>query len=144
MVILGLAPEASATESRVLRFGIDAADLGTGDPHRAASRNDRAVVDMIFNGLLRYKPGEAPAVEPDLAVAIPYPQIIDGKQVWRFELRRDVMCHPGPQTEQYQMTSDDIVFSLQRAADPNVSAYACESRSNTGPRKRSVGLTVAE
>lgn len=124
MVILGLAPEASATESRVLRFGIDAADLGTGDPHRAASRNDRAVVDMIFNGLLRYKPGEAPAVEPDLAVAIPYPQIIDGKQVWRFELRRDVMCHPGPQTEQYQMTSDDIVFSLQRAADPKVSAYA--------------------
>ncbi len=124
MVILGLAPEASATESRVLRFGIDAADLGTGDPHRAASRNDRAVVDMIFNGLLRYKPGEAPAVEPDLAVAIPYPQIIDGKQVWRFELRRDVMCHPGPQTDQYQMTSDDIVFSLQRAADPKVSAYA--------------------
>ncbi len=124
MVFLVLAPGRGEAASSVLRFGIDAADRGTGDPHRAGSRNDRAVVDMIFNGLLRYKPGEAPAVEPDLAVEIPYPQIIDGKQVWRFELRRDVMCHSGPQTEQYQLTSDDVVFSLQRAADPKVSAYA--------------------
>jgi peptide/nickel transport system substrate-binding protein len=108
----------------VLKLGIDAADLGTGDPHRAASRNDRAVVDMIFNGLLRYKPGEAPEIEPDLATEIPHPQIVDGRQVWRFELRRDVMCHPGPQTEQYQLTADDVVFSLRRAADPSVSAYA--------------------
>ena len=63
-----LVPIQTVAESRVLRFGIDAADLGTGDPHQAASRNDRAVVDMIFNGLLRYKPGEAPSIEPDLAV----------------------------------------------------------------------------
>jgi len=118
-----LAP-AKGLDARVLRFGIDAADLGTGDPHRAASRNDRAVVDMVFNGLLRYRPGEAPAIEPDLAVAIPHPQVVDGEQVWRFELRRDVTCQPGPQSEQYPMTADDVVFSLRRAADPKVSAYA--------------------
>jgi peptide/nickel transport system substrate-binding protein len=121
---MALAAGAKETVPRLLRIGIDAADLGTGDPHRAASRNDRAVVDMIFNGLLRYKPGEAPEIEPDLALAIPYPQIVDGKQVWRFELRRDVMCHPGPQSDAYQLTSDDVVFSLRRAADPDVSAYA--------------------
>jgi peptide/nickel transport system substrate-binding protein len=108
----------------LLRLGIDAADLGTGDPHRAASRNDRAVVDMVFNGLLRYRPGEAPEIEPDLALAIPHPRTVDGRQVWRFELRRDVMCHPGPQTEAYQLTADDVVYSLRRAADPEVSAYA--------------------
>ena len=116
--------KAGTVESRLLRLGIDAADLGTGDPHRAASRNDRAVVDMIFNGLLRYKPGQAPEIEPDLAVAIPHPQAVGDKQVWRFELRRDVMCHPGPQTEAYPLTADDVVFSLRRAADPKVSAYA--------------------
>jgi len=123
-IFMSSAGYAGEAKPGLLRIGIDAADLGTGDPHRAASRNDRAVVDMIFNGLLRYKPGEAPEIEPDLAQAIPYPQMIDGSQVWRFELRRDVMCHAGPQTEAYQLTADDVVFSLQRAADPDVSAYA--------------------
>lgn len=122
---------AIAAEPNTLRFGIDAGDLGTGDPHRAASRNDRAVADMIFNGLLRYKPGEAPSVEPDLAVEIPHPQFIDGKQVWSFKLRQDVMCHPGPQTEGYRMTADDVVYSLQRAADPRVSSYAGDYRGMT-------------
>lgn len=113
-----------ATETRVLKLGIDAADLGTADPHRAASRNDRAVVDMIFNGLLRYKPGEAPAIEPDLARAVPHPKMVDGKQVWRVELRRDVICHPGPKTAPYRLTADDVVFSLRRAANPKISSYA--------------------
>ncbi|NRG18549.1 hypothetical protein HPQ64_12700 [Rhizobiales bacterium] len=126
LAILVIAPAAWAMESgsQFLRLGIDAADLGTGDPHRAASRNDRAVVDMIFNGLLRYRPGEAPQIEPDIATSIPVPKIAGGKQVWRFELRRDVMCHPGPQTEGYRLTADDVVFSLRRAADPDVSSYA--------------------
>jgi peptide/nickel transport system substrate-binding protein len=119
-------PTVLAAEPHILKFGIDAGDLGTGDPHRAASRNDRAVADMIFNGLLRYKPGEAPSIEPDLAVEIPNPRIVNGKQVWSFKLRQDVMCHPGPQTEGYQMTADDVVYSLQRAADPKVSSYAGE------------------
>jgi peptide/nickel transport system substrate-binding protein len=121
---MGRPANAGEAGTRMLRLGIDAADLGTGDPHRAASRNDRAVVDMIFNGLLRYKPGEAPQIEPDLATAIPHPEVVDGRQIWRFELRRDVMCHPGPQTDAYRLTADDVVFSLRRAAEPNASAYA--------------------
>jgi peptide/nickel transport system substrate-binding protein len=120
----GTATASAADERQILRFGIDAADFGTGDPHRAASRNDRAVADMIFNGLLRYKPGAAPAIEPDIAVAIPRPQIVGGKQVWRFELRQDVTCQAGPKTEPYRLTADDVVFSLRRAADAKVSAYA--------------------
>jgi peptide/nickel transport system substrate-binding protein len=110
----------------ILRFGIDAADLSTLDPHYAAARNDRAVVDMIFNGLLRYKPGNSPLVEPDLAVSIPDPEIVDGKQVWTFELRHGAMCHPSPQTEAYELTADDVVYSLQKAANGDRSAYAGE------------------
>jgi peptide/nickel transport system substrate-binding protein len=123
---LSFAANAAAADQNILRFGIDAAGLGTGDPHKAASRNDRAVVDMIFNGLLRYKPGEAPKLEPDLAVNIPTPKIVDGKQIWVFRLRRGVMCHPGPTTDAYELTADDVVYSLHRSADPKRSAYAGE------------------
>jgi peptide/nickel transport system substrate-binding protein len=123
---LGFATTTLAGDPNVLRFGIDAADLGTGDPHRAASRNDRAVVDMIFNGLLRYKPGEAPTIEPDLAMNIPHPEIVNGKQIWIFHLRRGVMCHPGPKTDAYELTADDVVYSLRRTADPKRSSYAGE------------------
>jgi peptide/nickel transport system substrate-binding protein len=118
-------PEQQATPA-ILRFGIDAADLRTLDPHFAAARNDRAVVDMVFNGLLRYKPGNSPLIEADLAVSIPEPEIVDGKQVWTFELRRGVMCQPGPQTEAYELTADDVVYSLQKAANGDRSAYAGE------------------
>jgi peptide/nickel transport system substrate-binding protein len=114
----------AVNDSRFLRFGIDASALGTGDPHNAAARNDRAVVDMIFNGLLRYKPGEAPAIEPDLALEVPHPRLEAGQQVWTFRLRDDIQCQPGPGTEAYRLTSEDVVYSLQRSADASRSAYA--------------------
>ena len=110
----------------VLKLGIDASDLGTGDPHYAAQRNDRLLADMVFNGLLRYAPGNSPSVEPDLAVAIPEPVIVGDEQVWRFTLRRGVMCHAGPNTPAYELTAADVVYSLRKSADPERSAYAGE------------------
>jgi peptide/nickel transport system substrate-binding protein len=109
-----------------LQIGIDAAGLGTGDPHFAASRNDRIVADMVFNGLLRFRPGQAPLIEPDLAEAIPEPKIVDGRQEWIFRIRRNVMCHAGPETASYELTADDVVYSLRKSADPERSAYAGE------------------
>ena len=38
---------AIAAEPNTLRFGIDAGDLGTGDPHRAASRNGIALQQAV-------------------------------------------------------------------------------------------------
>lgn len=114
----------NAQAEGILRLGIDAADLGTSDPHKAASRNDRIVVDMLFNGLVRYTPGRAPEIEPDLAAEIPTPRFENGFQVWRIRLREDVICQAGPKTEAYRLTADDVVFSLNRAADPERSSYA--------------------
>jgi len=108
----------------VLRFGVNAADLATLDPHFASGTQDRTVVDMVFNALVRYAPGNSAEIEPDIAVAIPEPEIVDGKQVWTFELRDDVMCHPGSDTEAYPLTADDIVYSLQKSADVDRSAFA--------------------
>jgi peptide/nickel transport system substrate-binding protein len=115
-----------AKEPVFLRYADKAADLGTMDPHFAASTNDRNLVDMIFNGLVRYKPGDGSVFEPDLAEALPEPELVDGKQVWTFNLRRGVMCHPSDQVPSYELTAEDVVWSLQKSATADTSAYAGE------------------
>jgi peptide/nickel transport system substrate-binding protein len=120
------AEEAAPAGEKVLRFGINAADLSSLDPHFASGTQDRTVVSMIFNGLLRYKPGEAPELEPDLATAIPEPEMVDGQQVWTFTLNQGIMCHASPQSEAYELTAADVVYSLTKAATPDRSAFAGE------------------
>jgi peptide/nickel transport system substrate-binding protein len=122
-------PEPTATEEpaeQVLRIAFDASDLSSLDPHFAAATQDRAIVDMVFNGLIRYKPGDISQFEPDLAMAIPEPTMEDGQQVWTFELREGVMCHPWNGNEGYELTSADMVYSLEKAANTDRSAYAGE------------------
>ena len=87
------AAQEEPAEPLILRHADKAADLGTLDPHFAAATNDRNIVDMVFNGLVRYKPGDGSQFEPDLAMEIPEPEIVDGNQVWTFKLREGVMCH---------------------------------------------------
>lgn len=118
------ATQAPAADRPVLRYAMNAADLGSLDPHFASSTNDRTAVDMIHNALIRYRPGDSSTFEPDLATEIPQPEMVDGKQVWTFPLRTGVMWHPSPQTESYELTADDIVFSLQKAANPDTSGYS--------------------
>src|SRR5215210_7800136 len=67
-------PPATAAETRtggILPVGQNAADLGSLDPHFGSGTQDRALADMVFNGLIRYRPGDATAFEPDLAVGLP-------------------------------------------------------------------------
>ncbi|NOZ50469.1 MAG: polyamine ABC transporter substrate-binding protein [Chloroflexi bacterium] len=113
-------------EPVVLRYADKAADLGTMDPHFAAATNDRNLVDMIFNALVRYKPGDGTQFEPDLAESIPVPEIVNGKQVWTFRLRHGIMCHPSDAVPSYELTADDVVFSLNKSATADTSAYAGE------------------
>ena len=110
-----------------LRIGQAAADLGTLDPHFASATQDRALDDLVYNGLLRYTPGDATKFEPDLAAALPTPTTgADGKQVWTFNLRHGVTCQPSNVTAAYELTSDDVVWSLQKAATRDSSAYASD------------------
>jgi len=112
--------------SPVLRLAMDAANPGLLDPHFAAATHDRSIVDMLFNGLLRYKPGDSSSIEPDLAESLPKSEIKDGRQIWTFNLRKGAMFHPGPKTGAYELTADDVVYSLKKSADPDRSAYAGE------------------
>ena len=108
----------------VLRFAVNAADLASLDPHFASGTQDRTVADMVFNGLVRFVPGNSAEMEPDLATEIPTPEMVDGQQVWTFTLREGVMCHPTADSEAYELTAEDVVYSLQKSADPDRSAYS--------------------
>ena len=112
------------SNDRILKFGIHVSAMGKLDPHFAAGSQDRAFADMVFNGLLRYEPGNAPRIEPDLAQETPEFKLIDGKQVWTILLRKGVMFHAGPKTEPYELTADDVVFSLNKSKDKKLCAYA--------------------
>lgn len=111
------------SEGGTFVVGFDAADLTTADPHLAAATQDRAVVDMVFNGLIRYKPGDITEFEPDIAESW---EVSDGNLTWTFQLRDDVMCHPWNGNPGYPLTSEDVAYSLQRSASADTSAYAGE------------------
>jgi len=121
--------QAQLAERQILRIGFDAGDLRTLDPHMASATMDRAVVDMVFNGLLRFKPGDISQVEPDLASR--YEVSSDGMTL-TFTLRQGVRCHPFPGApEGYELTSEDVVYSIAKAATPATSAYAGDMASFT-------------
>lgn len=123
-VVLGIGLLGLSVSSQILRIAFDAADLKTLDPHYAAATMDRAVVDMIFNGLVRYKPGDITVIEPDLAESW---EVSEDGLVWTFHLRPGAFVHPFPGApEGYELTSEDVVFSLTKAADSARSAYAGE------------------
>ncbi|MCP3888876.1 MAG: hypothetical protein GY702_08360, partial [Desulfobulbaceae bacterium] len=110
----------------VLRLGLHADGIGKIDPHFAAASQDRAFADMVFSGLLRYRPGEAPNIEPDLALHIPDYTMVGGRQIWKVELRQMVFFHHRPGIKAYELTTDDVIYSLRKSANKNLSAYSGE------------------
>lgn len=118
--------EAIATD-RVLRNGVFGADIGTMDPHQAVPGPDRQVVFAIFEGLVRYRPGDVTSgFEPELAVEIPEtPEPDDdGTQTWEFELNEGIMCHAGPDNEPYELSLDEVVRSYEKSMNGDFSAFA--------------------
>ena len=120
------ADETGLSNQNILKFAAHVSRIGSMDPHRAAGSQDRALSDMVFNGLLRYRPGEAPNIEPDIAETVPDFEMINGRQVWTVDLKKNVMFHPAPGLNAHELTADDVVFSFEKAADSNYSAYAGE------------------
>ena len=106
-----------------LNIGISAQDVGRLDPHFAVTTIDRIPVAWMFNGLVRFPPGsiDPSKIEGDLAER--WESSAD-KKTWTFHLRHGVQFHGG----YGELTADDIVFSLKRAADPKTSAFSSELR----------------
>jgi peptide/nickel transport system substrate-binding protein len=116
-LLVSIAPAAAID----LRFGIDNPDLGKLDPHATVVSGDRYIIQSIFSGLVRFKPGSGDVrqIEPDLAQT--WESSADGK-VWTFHLRRGVKWHHG----YGEVTADDVVFSLDRAAHKETSSFASD------------------
>jgi peptide/nickel transport system substrate-binding protein len=133
-----------ADSAGTLRIAQNTSDLRSMDPHFATTTEDRSLVDMIFNGLVRYKPGDGSVFEPDLATSLPTPKMEGGKQAWTFQLRKGVMCHPMSGVPSYELTSEDVVYSLQKSADKNRSAYAADYTGMTveAPDAQTVKITL--
>jgi peptide/nickel transport system substrate-binding protein len=119
MLACGL-PGAGAADEVVLRVAANG-DVATLDAHRASSTNDKTVVGWIYSGLVRFKPGSADPkdIEPDLAERW---ENSKGGKVWTFHLRKDVKFHG----DWGVLTADDVVYSLQRSADPKRSTFSAD------------------
>ena len=92
-----------------------------------SAAQDSHVFSFLFNALVRFKPGSASAavLEPDLAES--WSATPDGL-TWTFRLRQGVPFHGGFGI----VTADDVVYSLQRAADPGRSSFASNYTALTG------------
>lgn len=124
-LIIATAPLAVSAADRDLKVAYDIGDINSMDPHRASSHVDRAIASMVFNGLVRLPAGSANMgdIEPDLAES--WEQGEDAV-TWTFKLRPGVMFHGWDGGEAYEMTAEDVVFSLQKAMDAEQSAYSGE------------------
>ena len=141
-VALIAAGGAAWAQQTTLDVGMASADAGSLDPHVATTTPDKGLLHWMFNGLVRIQPGQASPefIEPDIAES--WEASEDGL-TWTFQLREDVDCHGDYGT----LDAEDVVFSLERSADPDISAFASdfaafESVEATGPHE--VTITLSE
>lgn len=115
LIVIGL--NATGYAETVLRIGTLGSDAISLDPHKSTKSQDKIIFPMIFNGLVRFQQGTADlnAIEPDLAESW---QVSADKLVWTFTLRKGVQFHGG----YGELTADDVVFSLTKAADKSASS----------------------
>jgi peptide/nickel transport system substrate-binding protein len=112
-------------DGEMLRIVMNVSDIANLNPHYATTTQDRAIVDMIFNGLVRFVPGSSTEYEPDLATEMPTAEENeDGTQTWTFTIRDDVMTHATEGAESAALTVEDVLFSYESVANPDTSAYA--------------------
>ncbi len=108
---------ATSYAETVLKIGTLGSDAISLDPHMSTKSQDKIIFPMIFNGLVRFKPGTADlkAIEPDLAESW---TVSEDRLVWTFKLRKGVQFHKG----YGELTADDVVFSLNKAAEKKTSS----------------------
>ncbi len=114
-----LASGVAYADGTTLTVGTNVADAGILDPHSATATSDKGLLHWMFNGLVRIQPGQSnpEAIEPDIATSW---STSDDGLTWTFALRDDVDCHG----EYGNLDANDVVHSLNRAADDNLSAFA--------------------
>ena len=108
-------------QKTTLVVGMQTQDAGVLDPHINSGTPGKALLNWMFNGLVRIKPGQASPdqIEPDIAES--WTSSPDGKE-WTFKLRQGVQCHH----DGGEFTSEDAVYSLKRASTKDSSAFSSD------------------
>jgi len=121
LILSWAAGGAALAQKKTLIVGMGSADAGKLDPHLTATTPDKGLLNWMFNGLVRIKPGQVSPefIEPDLAES--WTSNAAGTE-WIFTLRPDVACHHGYGT----FTAQDAAYSLQRAATKATSAFSSD------------------
>lgn len=111
----------SSAQAADLTLATSADSAGQLDPHVSTKSQDKQAFAMMFNGLVRFAPGSmaAESIEPDLAEK--WESSADGL-TWKFQLRKGVKFHGG----YGELKAEDVVYSLQRAADPDRSGVSSD------------------
>ena len=114
-----LGATAAQAQKKTLTIGMGSADAGKLDPHIASTTPDKGLLQYLFNGLVRIRPGQISpdTIEPDLAES--WISNTAGTE-WVFKIRHGVQCHAG----YGEFTADDAVYSLKRAASKATSSYS--------------------
>ncbi|MCZ8258956.1 MAG: ABC transporter substrate-binding protein [Beijerinckiaceae bacterium] len=116
-----LAAGPALAQKTTLVIGMQTQDAGVLDPHLNSGTPGKALMNWMFNGLVRIKPGQASPdqIEPDIAES--WTSSADGKE-WTFKLRQGVQCHH----DLGEFTAEDAVFSLQRSGNKDSSAFSSD------------------
>lgn len=123
--VLASAPSTFAQDGNTLRLATTVSDLQSVDAHYAVGTQDRIVADLVYSGLIRFKPGTEDEFEVDLAEEMPEAvENEDGTQTWTFVLREGVIPHPIDGEALPELTVADVLFSFEKAADQNSSAFS--------------------
>ena len=140
--VCGLSFSSPAFAEVILKVGTLSNDANQLDPHVSTKSQDKILFPWVFNGLVRFKPGNADLsqIEPDLAES--WTSSADGL-TWTFKLRKGVQFHSG----YGELTAADVVFSLNRASNKETStAYKgyADFASVTAPDKYTVKIVLAK
>ncbi len=114
-----VAASGAQAQNKTLVIGMGSADAGKLDPHVASTTPDKGLLQYIFNGLVRLKPGQISpeTIEPDLAES--WTANPAGTE-WTFHIRQGVQCHWG----YGEFTAEDAAYSIKRASNGKTSSYS--------------------
>jgi peptide/nickel transport system substrate-binding protein len=119
VIVSLLAASGARAQNKTLVIGMGSADAGKLDPHIASTTPDKGLLQYMFNGLVRLRPGQISpeTIEPDLAES--WTANPAGTE-WTFHIRQGVQCHWG----YGEFTAEDAAYSIKRASNSKTSSYS--------------------
>lgn len=116
-----------AQDTQTLRLGMGAAQVGTIDPIKLTQGVDNWALNHVFDQLVRPPAGLGTVPPEDYVPEIAESwEMSEDAKTWTFKIRQGVQFHKG----YGELTSEDVKFSFDRAADPQAGSVGSISWQN--------------